>query len=66
MTQKGILKTESFEQDEERAVHWVRFNEEELAEYDLQRGKKMKITEPKTPFEFSDPEEEKQVRDLNQ
>jgi hypothetical protein len=44
----------------------VKFNEEELEEYDKQRGNKMKITEPKTPFVFSDSEEEEKVRKINQ
>ena len=40
----------------------VTFNEDELNEYDKQRGKKMKIDEPKTPFVFSDEERSKEVR----
>ncbi len=32
--QKGILKTECLDQDEERNNYKVRFNEEELIEYD--------------------------------
>lgn len=43
----------------------MRFNEDELADYDKLRGQKIKITEPKTPYEFSDPEDEEKVRNLN-
>ena len=34
----------------------VTFNEDEITEYDKQRGQKMKIDEPKTPYEYSDEE----------
>lgn len=55
---KGILKIGSIDQiggKDKPSIH-VRFDEEELSQYDLQRGKKMKILEPNTPFEFSDQE----------
>jgi len=31
-----------------RELHW---DEHAIQQYDLERGKKMKITEPKTPYE---------------
>lgn len=67
MSQKwGILKTEHWEQEEDHKPLRVQFNEAELSEYDKMRGHKMKITEPKTPYEFSDSEEEEKVWNLNQ
>ncbi len=55
---RGILKLESLNsfQEKEKNSFRVKFDEEELKEYDKTRGQKMKILEPKTPFEFSDQE----------
>ena len=47
---KGILKKGGGKKKK------VTFNEKEIEEYDKQRGQKMKIDEPKTPFEFEDDE----------
>ena len=35
-----------------RATDRVKFDEEELTEYDKTRGQKMKINDPKTPYEL--------------
>lgn len=55
---KGILRMDSYNgfEEKEKTKNRVKFNDEELEEYDKQRGQKMKIIEPKTPFEFSDQE----------
>jgi hypothetical protein len=53
-------------EEKEKTRNRVKFNEEELDEYDKQRGQKMKILEPKTPFEFSDQEKQEEVRVENQ
>ena len=39
------------EQSKEQARASVHFDEDELKEYDKHRGKHIKITDPKTPYE---------------
>ena len=52
-SKKGILKNKG--SDIHRSK--VTFDEAELAEFDLQRGQRMKIDEPKTPFVFDGDDE---------
>lgn len=49
----------------------VHFNESQIAEHDKTRGTRMKIDEPKTPFEssvkpFEDEENDKKIVDFSQ
>ena len=55
---KSILKKNATYTEAPR----VTFNEDEIEEHDKQRGNKMKIDEPKTPFVFSDDERSKEVK----
>ena len=63
---RGILK--NTDRDIKRQESGVTFDEQEIAEYDKQRGNKMKITEPKTPYSYEvgsdDEEAPKQMEDL--
>ncbi len=44
---KGILKKSS----DKKAPDHIKWDEKGIEEYDLQRGGKQKISEPKTPYE---------------
>ena len=52
MHKKGILKNNTTK----KKIDHIRFDEESITEYDKLRGQKMKIDEPKTPYEYSDEE----------
>ena len=56
MHKKGILKTNPIK----KVKAHIKFDEESIMEYDKLRGQKMKIDEPKTPYEYSD--EEKKIK----
>lgn len=51
---KGILKHKAEEKKMVEPGQQIRWDEETIADQDKQRGGKMKVTEPKTPYNYYD------------